>query len=87
MILFFAFLFLGCFYNDEKSFIYISINQDICAGATLYADLIHTKLTEKGYYDEEGQFDITEEVIDSFLFVLFFSFCTNTFPFFFFHHV
>ena len=36
--------------------------QDICNAAKLYADLVHTKLTEKGYYDDEGQFDVTEEV-------------------------
>lgn len=40
-------------------------HKDICAGAILYADLIHTKLAEKGYYDEEGQFDVTEEVNNS----------------------
>ena len=34
----------------------------MCNCAKLYADLIHTKLMEKGYYDDEGQFDVTEEV-------------------------
>ena len=38
------------------------ILQDICECAKLYADLVHTKLTEKGYYDDEGQFDVTTEV-------------------------
>lgn len=28
----------------------------------LYADLIHEKLKKAGYYDEEGQFDVTEQV-------------------------
>ncbi|KAH9504096.1 BAI1-associated protein 3 [Bulinus truncatus] len=36
--------------------------QDICNGAKLYADLVHTKLTDMGYYDDEGQFDVTEEL-------------------------
>ena len=36
--------------------------QDICHGATYYADLVHEKLKAAGYYDEEGQFDVTEQV-------------------------
>jgi hypothetical protein len=36
--------------------------QTLCHCAKLYADLIHTKLMDKGYYDEDGQFDVTEEV-------------------------
>ncbi|OPL33723.1 hypothetical protein AM593_01000, partial [Mytilus galloprovincialis] len=36
------------------------IIKDICDGAVLYADLIHQKLIAEGYYDEEGQFDISE---------------------------
>lgn len=36
------------------------IIKDLCDGATLYADLIHQKLIEEGYYDDEGQFDVTE---------------------------
>lgn len=36
--------------------------QDISNGAQLYADLVHEKLTAAGYYDDEGQFDITEQV-------------------------
>ncbi|GFO38153.1 Bai1-associated protein 3 [Plakobranchus ocellatus] len=42
-------------------FVY-KLTEDICNGAKLYADLVHTKLTEKGYYDDEGQFDVTEEL-------------------------
>ena len=36
--------------------------QDLCEGAIYYADLIHAKLKASGYYDEVGQFDITEQV-------------------------
>ncbi|XP_063444013.1 BAI1-associated protein 3-like isoform X1 [Mytilus trossulus] len=36
------------------------IIKDICDGAVLYADLIHQKLIAEGYYDDEGQFDISE---------------------------
>ena len=36
--------------------------QTVCQCAKLYADLVHTKLMDKGYYDDEGQFDVTEEV-------------------------
>lgn len=38
------------------------ISKDLCDGATLYADLIHQKLISEGYYDDEGQFDVTEPV-------------------------
>ncbi len=34
----------------------------MCGGATFYADLIHNKLQSAGYYDEVGQFDVTEQV-------------------------
>jgi BAI1-associated protein 3 len=34
----------------------------MCIGATYYADLIHSKLKNAGYYDEVGQFDVTEQV-------------------------
>ena len=37
--------------------------QDICDAAIFYADLIHAKLKSAGYYDEEGQFDVTEQVV------------------------
>ena len=36
--------------------------QDLCEGAIYYADLIQAKLKASGYYDEVGQFDITEQV-------------------------
>ena len=38
------------------------MTEDLCQGATYYADLIHEKLQAAGYYDETGQFDVTEEV-------------------------
>jgi BAI1-associated protein 3 len=38
------------------------ITEDLCYGATYYADLIHEKLKAAGYYDEVGQFDVTEQV-------------------------
>ena len=34
----------------------------MCDGATYYADLIHAKLQSAGYYDEVGQFDVSEQV-------------------------
>ncbi|XP_064637155.1 BAI1-associated protein 3-like isoform X4 [Lineus longissimus] len=37
------------------------ITDDMCVGATYYADLIHGKLKNAGYYDEVGQFDVTEQ--------------------------
>ncbi|WAQ96587.1 BAIP3-like protein, partial [Mya arenaria] len=37
------------------------LTEDVCAGAALYADLIHEKLRRAGYYDDEGQFDVTEQ--------------------------
>ena len=36
--------------------------KDLCYGATYYADRIHEKLKQAGYYDEIGQFDVTEQV-------------------------
>ncbi|CAH1794940.1 unnamed protein product, partial [Owenia fusiformis] len=39
-----------------------SITQDICNGAMYYADLIHDKLKAAGYYDEIGQFDVTQQL-------------------------
>ena len=38
------------------------ITEDLCQGASYYADLMHDKLKAAGYYDEVGQFDITEQV-------------------------
>ncbi|KAK2182622.1 hypothetical protein NP493_345g04038 [Ridgeia piscesae] len=40
----------------------IQITKDLCEGAVYYADLIHAKLKASGYYDEVGQFDITEQL-------------------------
>ena len=34
----------------------------MCQGARDYADIIHDKLKEHGYYDDEGQFDVTDQV-------------------------
>ncbi|CAG5125590.1 unnamed protein product, partial [Candidula unifasciata] len=42
-------------------FVY-KLTEDICGGAKLYADLVHTKLSDEGYYDDEGQFDVTEKL-------------------------
>ena len=39
------------------------LTEDVCGGAMLYAELIHEKLRKAGYYDDEGQFDVTEQVI------------------------
>lgn len=38
------------------------LTDDVCSGAVMYADLMHEKLKQAGYYDEEGQFDVTEQV-------------------------
>ena len=38
------------------------LTEDVCSGAVLYADLVHEKLRKAGYYDDDGQFDITEQV-------------------------
>ena len=38
------------------------LTEDTCGGAVLYADLVHEKLRKAGYYDEDGQFDVTEQV-------------------------
>ncbi|ESO87159.1 hypothetical protein LOTGIDRAFT_91451, partial [Lottia gigantea] len=40
----------------------LKLTEDICEGAELYADLVHEKLIKAGYYDEEGQFDVTEQL-------------------------
>ena len=45
------------------SFIFLCF-KDLCEGATYYADLIHTKLKQAGYYDDVGVFDVTEQVHD-----------------------
>ncbi|XP_033744420.1 BAI1-associated protein 3-like isoform X1 [Pecten maximus] len=36
--------------------------EDISKGAVMYADMIHQKLKDEGYYDEVGQFDVTEQL-------------------------
>ena len=41
---------------------FVFVYQDMCQGARDYADIIHDKLKEHGYYDDEGQFDVTEQV-------------------------
>ncbi|XP_045213590.2 BAI1-associated protein 3-like isoform X3 [Mercenaria mercenaria] len=38
------------------------LTEDVCGGAVLYADLVHEKLRKAGYYDEDGQFDVTEQL-------------------------
>ncbi|KAK3599282.1 hypothetical protein CHS0354_028639 [Potamilus streckersoni] len=38
------------------------VTEDICNGAVLYADIIHEKLKQAGYYDDEGQFDVKEQL-------------------------
>ena len=38
------------------------LTEDVCNGASLYAELVHRKLQQAGYYDEEGQFDVTDKV-------------------------
>lgn len=36
--------------------------QIVCDSAVYYADLNQEKLKAAGYYDEVGQFDVTEQV-------------------------
>ncbi|XP_021344674.1 protein unc-13 homolog 4B-like, partial [Mizuhopecten yessoensis] len=38
------------------------LSEDISKGAVTYADMIHQKLKDEGYYDEVGQFDVTEQL-------------------------
>ncbi|XP_061181860.1 BAI1-associated protein 3-like [Saccostrea echinata] len=38
------------------------LTKDMCECARIYADSVHQKLIDKGYYDEEGQFDVTEQI-------------------------
>ena len=33
----------------------------LCEAALTYAELIHRKLQEAGYYDNVGQFDVTDQ--------------------------
>ncbi|XP_076366193.1 BAI1-associated protein 3-like isoform X2 [Tachypleus tridentatus] len=40
----------------------IKLLQDICSGAEFYANLCHQNLVDSGYYDEEGPFDVTEQL-------------------------
>jgi BAI1-associated protein 3 len=40
----------------------LSLAKLMCDGALTCSDLIHDKLRQAGYYDEIGQFDITEEL-------------------------
>ncbi|XP_033118451.1 BAI1-associated protein 3-like isoform X2 [Anneissia japonica] len=47
----------------EESYVFVTkITDDICQAAMFYADIIHQKLISKGYYDEEGQFDVTDQL-------------------------
>lgn len=38
------------------------ITEDLSNGVELYADLVHDKLKAVGFFDDEGQFDVTEEL-------------------------
>ncbi|XP_019614000.1 PREDICTED: BAI1-associated protein 3-like isoform X1 [Branchiostoma belcheri] len=38
------------------------VMEDICSGARYYAELMHKKLKAAGYFDDEGQFDITDQL-------------------------
>lgn len=40
----------------------LKLTKDMCDCAKIYADEIHQKLIDKGYYDDEGQFDVTEQL-------------------------
>uniref|UniRef100_A0A646QF95 BAI1-associated protein 3 n=1 Tax=Hemiscolopendra marginata TaxID=943146 RepID=A0A646QF95_9MYRI len=45
------------------SYVFIAkILDDICYGAVFFADLTYRKLCDAGFYDEEGQFDVTEQL-------------------------
>jgi len=39
----------------------VSDNQTLCGAALTYAELIHRKLQDAGYYDSVGQFDVTNQ--------------------------
>jgi len=43
-------------------FVCFSVIQIVCDTAVRYADLSQDKLKVAGYYDEVGQFDVTEQV-------------------------
>lgn len=46
-----------------SSYGYIAkILDDICYGAVYFADLTYRKLCDAGFYDEDGQFDVTEQL-------------------------
>ncbi|XP_078611794.1 BAI1-associated protein 3-like isoform X12 [Branchiostoma floridae x Branchiostoma japonicum] len=38
------------------------VMEDICSGARYYAELMHKKLKAAGYFDDEGQFDVTDQL-------------------------
>ncbi|XP_072028991.1 protein unc-13 homolog D-like isoform X2 [Amphiura filiformis] len=45
------------------SYVFVAkVADDMCQGARDYADIIHDKLKEHGYYDDEGQFDVTDQL-------------------------
>nr|XP_006815657.1 PREDICTED: BAI1-associated protein 3-like [Saccoglossus kowalevskii] len=49
--------------DTTGSFLYVTkVTDDIAKGAVYYADVMHDKLKQNGYFDDEGQFDITEQL-------------------------
>ena len=54
--------FFSCIPDISDFTVYVNTFQDLCSASIYYADLIHEKLRKKGYYDEIGQFDVTEQV-------------------------
>ncbi|XP_038064118.1 protein unc-13 homolog D-like isoform X2 [Patiria miniata] len=45
------------------SYVFVAkVTDDICHGAVSYANIIHDKLRQNGYYDDEGQFDVTDQL-------------------------
>ncbi|XP_071964028.1 BAI1-associated protein 3-like isoform X2 [Antedon mediterranea] len=60
---------IGEFYSKldwpdiEGSYVFVmKITDDICRAALFYANIIHKDLISKGYYDDEGQFDVTDQL-------------------------
>eukprot|EP00118_Oscarella_pearsei_P016781 m.162435 g.162435 ORF g.162435 m.162435 type:complete len:1179 (+) comp38842_c1_seq6:139-3675(+) len=44
----------------------VRLTEYICGCAMYYANKVHTILKEKGYYDDEGEFDVTEQLCVTF---------------------
>ncbi|XP_070581067.1 BAI1-associated protein 3-like isoform X2 [Ptychodera flava] len=45
------------------SYAYVTrVTDDISKGATYYADVMHEKLKKHGYFTDDGQFDVTEQL-------------------------